>query len=55
MPPPVIEAGPFTLRPFCDADVARVHEVSRDPAIQGNLPRSSRPTGSNTPPGSSTT
>src|ERR1700761_8043289 len=39
MPPPVIKAGPFTLRPFRDADIAWVCEVSQDPAIQGNLPQ----------------
>jgi RimJ/RimL family protein N-acetyltransferase len=39
MPPPVIEAGPFTLRPFRDADIAWLCEVSQDPAIQGNLPQ----------------
>ena len=37
MPPPVIEAGPLTLRPFREADIAWVCEVSQDPAIQRNL------------------
>ncbi len=37
MPPPVIEAGPITLRPFREADIAWVYEVSQDPAIQRNL------------------
>jgi RimJ/RimL family protein N-acetyltransferase len=37
MPPPVIEAGPLTLRPFGEADIAWVYEVSQDPAIQRNL------------------
>ena len=38
MPPPVIEAGPLTLRPFHETDIAWVYEVSQDPAIQRNLP-----------------
>jgi RimJ/RimL family protein N-acetyltransferase len=37
MPPPVIEAGPCTLRPFREADIPWVCEVSQDPAIQRNL------------------
>ncbi|HEX4256615.1 MAG TPA: GNAT family N-acetyltransferase [Streptosporangiaceae bacterium] len=37
MPPPVIEAGPLTLRPFHEADIAWVYGVSQDPAIQRNL------------------
>ena len=37
MPPPVIEAGPLTLRPFRETDIAWVCEVSQDPAIQHNL------------------
>ena len=37
MPPPVIQTGPLTLRPFIEADIAWVYEVSKDPAIQRNL------------------
>jgi RimJ/RimL family protein N-acetyltransferase len=37
MPPPVIEAGPLTLRPFAEADIPWVCEVSQDPGIQRNL------------------
>jgi RimJ/RimL family protein N-acetyltransferase len=37
MPPPVIEAGPLTLRPFRESDIPWVYEVSQDPAIQRNL------------------
>jgi RimJ/RimL family protein N-acetyltransferase len=37
MPPPVIEAGPLTLRPFRESDIAWVYEVSQDPGIQRNL------------------
>jgi RimJ/RimL family protein N-acetyltransferase len=37
MPPPVIETGPLTLRPFREADIAWVYEVSQDPEIQRNL------------------
>jgi RimJ/RimL family protein N-acetyltransferase len=39
MPPPVIEAGPLTLRPFGEDDIAWVCQVSQDPAIQANLPQ----------------
>jgi hypothetical protein len=37
MPPPIIDAGPLTLRPFRETDIAWVCEVSRDPAVQHNL------------------
>jgi RimJ/RimL family protein N-acetyltransferase len=37
MPPPVIEAGPLTLRPFGEDDIGWVCQVSQDPAIQANL------------------
>jgi RimJ/RimL family protein N-acetyltransferase len=37
MAPPTIDAGPLTLRPFCEADIAWVCEVSQDPAIQRSL------------------
>jgi hypothetical protein len=37
MPPPVIEAGPVTLRPFNEADIVWVYEMSQDPAIQRSL------------------
>jgi RimJ/RimL family protein N-acetyltransferase len=37
MPPPSIDAGPLTLRPFREADIAWVCEVSQDSAIQHNL------------------
>jgi RimJ/RimL family protein N-acetyltransferase len=37
MPPPVIEAGPLTLRPFREADIPWVCAVSQDPEIQRNL------------------
>ena len=37
MPPPVIKAGPLTLRPFGEDDIGWVCQVSQDPAIQANL------------------
>src|ERR1700735_433651 len=37
MPPPSIDAGPLTLRPFREADIAWVCQVSQDPAVQRNL------------------
>ena len=37
LPPPIIDAGPLTLRPFREADIAWVCEVSHDPAVQRNL------------------
>jgi RimJ/RimL family protein N-acetyltransferase len=38
MPPPVIEAGPVTLRPFGGDDIGWGCQASQDPVIQANLP-----------------